>query len=109
MSWLQAVVVALTEVHGVDDSVLIEARARQRFAILSYVNSWSQLRGMPTYGGMFEEPTLELLMNRAFYDLLLNIGCRLLADRERRELPPVPLIVWRQPPLGMMRITARQP
>ena len=104
VAWMQATVVAVAQVDSVSDGQLYESRARQRFALLNYASSWRSLAQMPDYGQMFEEPTLELFMNRSCRDLLFNLGVRLVADQDGRQLPPVELIDWRQPPLDLMRM-----
>jgi hypothetical protein len=106
VTWIQATVVAVEQLESVSDGQLRESRARQRFALLNYAKSWRRLAQMPEYGQMFEEPTLELFMNRSCRDLLFNLGVRLVADQDGRELPPVELIDWHQPPLDLMRISA---
>jgi len=64
------------------------------------------LARMPGYGHTFEEPTVEFLVNRSCRDLLSNLGMRMLADEEGRELPPVQLREWHHPPLDLIRLTA---
>lgn len=106
--WLRVTVVAINRLGSVTDGDLVEARTRQRTAVLNYALEWRNLARLPGYGQMFEEPTLELLVNRSCRDLLSNLGMRLLADEEGRQLPPVPLIEWHEPPMNLIRVSSNR-
>ncbi len=81
------------------DAAFQEARLRYLQFVLSY--QADQPRLAAAFGSWFEEPTLELLINRSCRDLLTHLGLMEIAARQGRPLPPPLLIDWTRPPADL--------
>ncbi len=104
---LRVTVVAISRLNAVTEGDLVEARARLRGTLLQYALEWRRLTGLPTYGQSFEEPTVELLVSRSCRDLLQVLGTRMIANEEGLTMPPPPVMDWRHPPFGLVRLSTR--
>jgi hypothetical protein len=102
--YLESTFVAVQQLPDLDEGAFLEARARQRQAIVQYAHEWASLRQHPTFGSWFEDPTLEMLVNKACPHLLTNLGMRILADQRGEQLPPVHIEPWTRPPQILMRL-----
>jgi hypothetical protein len=79
-----------------------EARARQRQTLLQYAREQPRLAA--AFGGSFEDPNLEMILNGACRHLLENLGGRILADRRGITLDPITIANWRHPPAELRRM-----
>lgn len=104
---LRAMTVAMNHYDEISDACFVDVRARQRFAILSYVRDYPNLVRHPTFGGWFEDPNLELLVNQSCHHLLLGLGLALIAAEDGVQLQPVPQLDWKRPPDQLLRLPIR--
>ena len=85
------------------DDALIEARARYRVFLLDYLRDRPELMAKhPTFASWFEEPTMELLFNRACKDVVMYLGMMQLAEHEGSVLLPVTAVTWSRPPDALL-------
>jgi hypothetical protein len=56
------------------DDLLINARAQRRDLTLGYARDWLRNATDPTFGAMFEQPTVQFFVNNACRDLVREIG-----------------------------------
>jgi hypothetical protein len=92
----------LQMIPTVDDAVFIEARFRYRSSVLSYLRDWSGLAANAEFGSWFEEPSMELFINRACDHLVQHIGLIEIAKVRGTQLPPLELDRWDHPPLHLL-------
>ena len=105
---LRAMSFAIDGYEQISDGMFYEMRARHRQTVLAYLRDRPALANDPTYGSWFNEPDLEVWVNRACHDLLLELGLRMIANKEHRQLPPVELTPWTGPPEGMLRFSSSE-
>ncbi|MGP0108439.1 MAG: hypothetical protein ACLPR9_06190 [Acidimicrobiales bacterium] len=99
--FLGSLITGMTTFEHAEKGAFIEARMRYRQTVASYTADWPRLSSADTIGTLFERPTLEFFMNRACRDLLTHLGLRQVATGTGRELPPLELVHWTRPPVGL--------
>lgn len=103
---LRARLTAVAELDRATDEQLRRARNEHRISILHYAEHWREMARLPGAAGRVPEPTMELLLNRAFQDLLFALGVVLIAEAEGRDVPPSPEVPWDRPPLDLIRVSS---
>ncbi len=98
---LGCLITGMTTFEHADTGAFTEARMRYRQTVTSYTAEWPRLTARTTIDNLFERPTYELFMNRACRDLLTHLGLRQIAIDTGRKLPPLELVHWTRPPVGL--------
>lgn len=98
---LGTLITGMTTFEHASTGAYTEARMRYRQTVAGYTADWPRLAATPTIGMLFERPSLEFFINRACRDLMMHLGLRQVAIDEGRSLPPVDLVRWTHPPVGL--------
>lgn len=99
---LRATTVAIERLGTITDGQFVEARNRHRSALLEYSVSSHLFAGIRQHASLFAPPTIESLIEGSARDLLFNLGLLLLARDQKIVLPPLQLMDWHAPPLGLI-------
>ncbi|MGO9196847.1 MAG: hypothetical protein ACLQK4_06935 [Acidimicrobiales bacterium] len=86
--YYEAITLGAHHLSEFKDGAYLEARLRYRTFVSQYALDWDELRSNPVYGGMFERPSAQLLLDKCGRDLLLLLGLRWLADSRGQWVPP---------------------